>query len=43
MNQKNEALANVNIREAIAKAFDKEALRNVVLNDGSHNSKLIYS
>jgi oligopeptide transport system substrate-binding protein len=35
MNQTNEALANVNIREAIAKAFDKDALVASILNDGS--------
>src|SRR5699024_10608648 len=36
MNQtRNEALANENIREAISRAFDKEALANEILNDGS--------
>lgn len=36
MNQtKNEALANVNIRRAISKAFNKEDLAKVVLNNGS--------
>ncbi|MGG3573318.1 peptide ABC transporter substrate-binding protein [Bacillus gobiensis] len=35
MNQKNEALANENIRRAIAMSFDKEALVNDVLQNGS--------
>ncbi|MFJ7679064.1 peptide ABC transporter substrate-binding protein [Peribacillus sp. NPDC097264] len=35
MNQKNEALKNVNIREALAKAFNKEDLASSVLGDGS--------
>lgn len=38
MNQKNEALANVNIREAIAKAFDKDAMVKNILNDGSQTA-----
>ena len=38
MNEKNKALANVNIREAIAKAFDKDALVNNILNDGSQTA-----
>ena len=32
---KNEALANVNIRRAISKAFNKEAITSVILNNGS--------
>jgi len=36
MNQtRNEALANKNIRNAIARAFDKEAIVNEILNNGS--------
>src|SRR5699024_6665688 len=36
MNQtRNEALANENIRAAISRAFDKDALANEILNDGS--------
>lgn len=35
LNQKNEALANVNIRKAIAMAFNKEDLTNEILNNGS--------
>ncbi|GGJ93996.1 peptide ABC transporter substrate-binding protein [Lentibacillus kapialis] len=36
MNQtRNEALANENIRAAISRAFDKEAIANEILNDGS--------
>lgn len=36
MNQtRNEALANVNIRKAISRAFDKEALVDTILNNGS--------
>lgn len=35
MNQKNKALANENIRRAIALSFDKEALVNDVLQNGS--------
>ena len=38
MNEKNEALANVNIREAIAKAFDKDAMVKNILNDGSQTA-----
>ncbi|MCM3573145.1 peptide ABC transporter substrate-binding protein [Mesobacillus subterraneus] len=35
MNQKNEALANVNIRKAIAMGFNKEDLAKSILNNGS--------
>lgn len=35
LNQKNEALANENIRRAIAMAFNKEDLVNSILNNGS--------
>ncbi|TCN27869.1 peptide ABC transporter substrate-binding protein [Mesobacillus foraminis] len=35
MNQKNEALANVNIRKAIAMAFNKEDLATSILSNGS--------
>ena len=35
MNQKNEALANVNIRKAIAMGFNKEDLAASILNNGS--------
>jgi oligopeptide transport system substrate-binding protein len=35
LNQKNEALANTNIRKAIAMAFNKEDLTNGILNNGS--------
>lgn len=35
MNQKHEALANVNIRKAIAQAINKEDFVNTVLNNGS--------
>ncbi|KMY49091.1 peptide ABC transporter substrate-binding protein [Peribacillus loiseleuriae] len=35
MNYKNKALANVNIREALAKAFNKEDLAASILNNGS--------
>lgn len=34
-NQENEAMANINIRKAISMAFDKEALVNDVLQNGS--------
>jgi len=35
MNQKNEVLKNVNARKAIAMAFDKQGLVDVILNNGS--------
>ena len=38
MNEKNKALANVHIREAIAKAFDKDAMVKNILNDGSQTA-----
>jgi oligopeptide transport system substrate-binding protein len=35
LNQKNEALANVNIRKAFDMAWDKQAMTDVILNNGS--------
>ncbi|MGB8000228.1 MAG: peptide ABC transporter substrate-binding protein [Anaerobacillus sp.] len=39
LNQKNEALANKNIRKALYLAFDREDLANVLLNNGSVAAK----
>ena len=40
-NQKNEALQNVNIREALAKGFDKQSVTDVILTDGSQPANYI--
>lgn len=40
-NQKNEALQNVNIREALAKGFDKQGVTDVILTDGSQPANFI--
>ncbi|TLS37812.1 peptide ABC transporter substrate-binding protein [Pseudalkalibacillus caeni] len=39
LNQKNEALANTNIRKALYLAYDREGLVNVLLNNGSVAAK----
>ncbi|WP_214762826.1 peptide ABC transporter substrate-binding protein [Exiguobacterium sp. s146] len=40
-NQKNESLQNVNIREALAKGFDKQSVTDVILTDGSQPANYI--
>jgi len=40
-NQKNEALQNVHIREALSKGFDKQSVTDVILTDGSQPANFI--